>query len=540
MMTDKPTPKKSDKAKAPEEKPNTITKSTQKSAKESIEPSSQHTPKTTVSVNMSDSTKAVDNKTKDNNKNSVDKSSQSTKHVTSNAAQTTKKQNDTMKTASSSQQDKKTMTSETSSKISKVALVSLFIALLAVAGVVFLYFWYMQQQASLTTQLAQIERSATASNQLAQKELLKTLKQQEQNLAMQFKNSTNTMKAETHSNIEQLNEMVEKFSQNQPTDWLVHEAEYLVRIAARTLWLEQDTTAAIGLLQDADARITELNDPEVLPIRQVIYQDIEALKLIPKRETEETILSLMALSEQIQTLPLITMSIPQENVNVDRFKLSEDISDWRSNIAKTWDRFLETFVVVHSRVGELEPILPADQRENLKENLSLKLQIAQWAASKGKHELFIASLSDAQSWLVQYFEMTDAKNTAFNESLESLKSKVIVTDTAHKLTSLKAIRTILADKQRTPKLASDIAPALIQKAAPKTAPNTMTEKAPDAAPVVEPTSETKKPNTSTEQITEPVLEQKTNTNTQPAEILPAETKPTDTIKQATSNVSEAA
>jgi len=40
-MTDKPTPKKSDKAKAPEEKPNTITKSTQKSAKESIEPSSQ-------------------------------------------------------------------------------------------------------------------------------------------------------------------------------------------------------------------------------------------------------------------------------------------------------------------------------------------------------------------------------------------------------------------------------------------------------------------------------------------------------------------
>jgi len=444
MMTDKPTSQKNDNVTTSKEpKANSITKSTQKPTNTS----SKNSPPAKVSVNMSDSTKAVTDNSVINNRHSAEKSAEPIKSVTKNTAQ--KKPNETVKPPSSSQKDKKPMKSEPSSKISKVAILSLLIALLAVAGVVFIYFWHVQQQTNLTTQLAQIKKSTAESNLLAQNEMLKTLKNQEENLADKFSESVNNMKSDTESNIEQLNEMVEKFSQNQPTDWLVHEAEYLVRIAARTLWLEKNTTAAIGLLQDADARIAELNDPEILPIRQLIYQDIETLKLVPKLEIEEAILSLMALGEQVQSLPLLTLSIPQENTDADRFKLSEDISDWRGNVSKTWDRFLDTFVVVHNRVGELEPILPVDQRENVKENLSLKLQVAQWAASKGQNDVFVKSLTDAQLWLTKYFEMNDVKNKAFIESIEKVKSKVILTTFESKLESLTAIRQILAGRAQS-------------------------------------------------------------------------------------------
>ncbi|WP_077339775.1 uroporphyrinogen-III C-methyltransferase [Pseudocolwellia agarivorans] len=447
MMTDKPTSKNSDNPKEPTSKANTITKSAQKSA----DSSSSNTSQTKVSVNMSNSTDAIKNSEPKDKIDKADSKSSAEKSIEPPVSDKKAVTKTPSSPKSSSEQAKKTMKSESRSeapsKISKLAILSFLIGLLAIVGVVLLYFWHVQQQTDVITQLQQVKIDASKSNQLAQEKIMKTLQAQEKSLAMQFTDSANNMKQETQNNIEKLNQMVEKFSQNQPTDWLVHEAEYLVRIAARTLWLEKDTTAAIGLLQDADARITELNDPQILPIRQLIYQDIEALKLIPKLETEQTILSLMALGEQVQSLPLITLTVAREAENADRFTLSEDVSDWRENISKTWLKFLETFVVVHSKVGELEPILPAEQRQHLKENLNLKLQVAQWAVSKGKHNIFIKSLNDAQSWLTQYFDLNDVKNKAFIESIESLKEKVISVNTNHKLVSLKAIRKVLTDKK---------------------------------------------------------------------------------------------
>lgn len=534
MMTDKPTPKKSSRSKETKEKANTITKSTQNTA----DISSQNTPQTKVSVNMSDSTKAVTdnvgNHIVSNNKDSGDKSTELKKSVKNNTTQ--KKSTETTKTPSRPQQDKKTMKSASSSKISKISLLSLLIALLAVAGVVVLYFWHMQQQVLLTNQLEQVKSITAENNLLAQNKMVKTFQDQKQNLTMQFTDSVNNMKSETQNSIKQLNEMVEKFSQNQPTDWLVHEAEYLVRIAARTLWLEKDTTAAIGLLQDADARIAELNDPEVLPVRQLIYQDIEALKLVPKLETEEAILSLMALGEQVQSLPLVTMSVPKETANMDRFTLSDDVVDWRENISKTWSRFLETFVVVHSRVGELEPILPIEQRENVKENLSLKLQIAQWAASKGKHDVFVKSLTDAQLWLAQYFEMNDVKNKAFSESLESLKSKIIIIGTEQKLVSLKAIRQILAGRTISKPIQLEVQNAIENSI------KEVKEEVSEAVETLNVESMAKdNVNNSVEKVEQnPQRKIEPNTENDKEKSIEIENKPTEELKQKVTKISEAA
>jgi|GEM_PF-719018 len=453
-------------------KSNTITKSTQKSVKGSsastqevkspeVNTSETKTPHTKVPenklnsassnstsiINDTDPNKKADNSqnTSGQNKNNVKSSHQNeANNSTSPQSFATKKpntKNNPMKTD---------LNSATPQKKSKLAILALFIAFIAIVGVVALYFWHVQQQliitsqqSNLTKQLQQIKKESVQGNALAQQKMIETLKTQEKNLAKQFANSAQNMKKETQQNISKLNQMVEKFSQNQPTDWLVHEAEYLVRIASRTLWLEKDTTAAIGLLQDADARITELNDPEILPIRQLIYQDIEALKSVPKLETETTILSLMALAEQVKNLPLVTMSTSEQATNAGEFTLSDNIADWRENLSKTWNNFLETFVVIHSKVGELDPILPAEQRQNLKENLNLKLQIAQWAASKGKPELFATSLNNAQLWVKQYFDLNAPENIAFIESIEALKSKNITIKTDLKLNSLHEIRKIL-------------------------------------------------------------------------------------------------
>ncbi len=430
-MTDKSAPIKNSNNKSKDNKANTIAKPTNKPVAAS---------ETSTQNKVADPVKNTATKPKATNKSSVNK------------APTDKAQ--------------KPVKEKSSAKMSKLAIFALLIALLAVGGVVALYYWHMQQQVALENRLKDsADKNITLLQEQLQEQMKDVLTSQQSTLALQVENSVNSMEENTTDRITQLNQMVEKFSQNQPTDWLVHEAEYLVRVAARTLWLEKDATAAVGLLLDANDRITELNNPEVLPVRQLIHQDITTIKALPTLETEEVILSLIALGEQVQELPLTTLSVPQEEAQKNNFELSEDLSQWRENIQKTWNKFLETFVVVHNRIGDLEPILPADQRINLKENLSLKLQVAQWAASKGKEELFIKSLDDVQTWLLQYFNMEDNKNIAFSETIDALKDKQINLDvSSNKLVSLQAIRNILADREVVPTVSIEPMEATFEEA----------------------------------------------------------------------------
>lgn len=430
-MTDKSAPIKNSNNKPKDNKANTIAKPTNKPVAAS---------ETSTQNKVADPVKNTATKPKATNKSSVNK------------APTDKAQ--------------KPVKEKSSAKMSKLAIFALLIALLAVGGVVALYYWHMQQQVALENRLKDsADKNITLLQEQLQEQMKDVLTSQQSTLALQVENSVNSMEENTTDRITQLNQMVEKFSQNQPTDWLVHEAEYLVRVAARTLWLEKDATAAVGLLLDANDRITELNNPEVLPVRQLIHQDITTIKALPTLETEEVILSLIALGEQVQELPLTTLSVPQEEAQKNNFELSEDLSQWRENIQKTWNKFLETFVVVHNRIGDLEPILPADQRINLKENLSLKLQVAQWAASKGKEELFIKSLDDVQTWLLQYFNMEDNKNIAFSETIDALKDKQINLDvSSNKLVSLQAIRNILADREVVPTVSIEPMEATLEEA----------------------------------------------------------------------------
>ena len=45
-----------------------------------------------------------------------------------------------------------------------------------------------------------------------------------------------------------------------PNDWLLAEADYLVKLAGRKLFLEHDVESATQLMESADQRIASLND----------------------------------------------------------------------------------------------------------------------------------------------------------------------------------------------------------------------------------------------------------------------------------------
>nr|MBL0710577.1 uroporphyrinogen-III C-methyltransferase [Colwellia sp.] len=253
---------------------------------------------------------------------------------------------------SSKDKDKSKEKSSIVSSKNKTAKIALLALITAIAGCTGLFVWQQQQNQLLSQQ---IELNNTKLVQQYQKQTKQILTQQKNIFNQQLSEITSQINVLKDKNIDELSKSVQRLEKNikqrQPSDWLLHETEYLIRIAARTLWLEHDTATAISLLKDADARLAELNNPSFLSIREIIHQDIKSLELMPILQTDEIILALMAMNKQIDILPLTMMNLGKEPHQRESLELSDDINDWQSNLAKTWQQFLDDFISISQKTG---------------------------------------------------------------------------------------------------------------------------------------------------------------------------------------------
>lgn len=339
-----------------------------------------------------------------------------------------------------------------SSGISKTALLALLLAIAAGAGVAGSY-WYSQQQ--LNAKLSELVNDNQAQQQTFQQQIERTLQSSgrtnEQRLAQVINNST---KATTETiellenKLARMENQLSALANKNPSDWVLNEVEFLVRAANRSLLLDKDLATVTSLLIDADKRIESLNDPQYLPIRVSIRTDIEQLAMLPVLATDSVILSLMALNKSIDNLPLAMVEIPEpSNTDIDT-ELSTDIADWQQNLQKTWHRFLSDFITVRRRTGAVEPLMTPEQQINLRQNLSLKLQQAQWAATQNNAQIYQQTLADVSLWLSSYFDLTSSAGQQFSARIDELKSATVAVEYPSALQSLKQVRLSLNQRDQ--------------------------------------------------------------------------------------------
>jgi uroporphyrin-3 C-methyltransferase len=372
---------------------------------------------------------------------------------------------------------------QSTQKTSKTAVVALIIALLAIAASAGHYYWSEQQKTQYNLQLNELVKRQLVENQ---QQIAQQLLDNKQRIAQQFSQSKQASTAELNAlrkNLEQgdkltkshsktlvqLQQQVASLGNNQPSDWLLQEAEYLIRVASRSLWLEKETSAAISLLDDADLRIKQLNDPQFFALRQIIQQDIAKLALLPTLTTDNAILKLMTLAQQTQQLPLTKTNTSVNNDQEIDVELSENASDWRENLAKTWHSITAKFLTISKKSTDSKPLMSPKFTQNLRENLNLKLQTAIWAASKMNQEIYQQSLNEINHWLKNYFDMTDIGNQNFSNIILELQNEVISAEYPNRLDSLAAVRQLLSTKTQF------VIPSKAKPSAVKASTETVTE-----------------------------------------------------------------
>lgn len=323
-------------------------------------------------------------------------------------------------------------------------VIILFLIVLGMAGAG--YWYYMQQQSasadSATTQQSNANKLNAIERERA--DILATLQdlartnQTLQSTVDKLKTQNEQLSLQAESTLQQLNNMEGR----RPADWLIAEADYLVRMAGRKLWLENDVRTAILLLVNADKRLKSLADPSVLPVRASLAEDIQTLQQLNPVSQSSVALALTGMMAQIDKLPLDTFEKP-EDARVEDTTLSESADDWQDNLAKVWRSLVNDFLTVKTIEGPIEPVLSLEAQFLAKEQLRLQLMHAQTAALQGDAGLYNQSLQYAQTLIIEKYDTEKSQVTGFVEALQNLIATDISRPIPTELASQKPLERLL-------------------------------------------------------------------------------------------------
>ncbi|MGL6013191.1 MAG: uroporphyrinogen-III C-methyltransferase [Shewanella oncorhynchi] len=277
----------------------------------------------------------------------------------------------------------------------------------------FMLYQQMQQQL-----LAQDAKNIALQDQLQQALLqpnqrIGQLEQQQLNDAKTYQELTKLAEDQN-----QLQDRINKLAQRSPTHWMASEAEYLVNMAGRKLWLEKDPRTATDLLKSADETIAAMNNPALLPIRKALAKDIAATASIKTTDIDGSVLALDALIEQLDKLPLNRTDA--ETDAPEDTNITGDLNDWQSNLEKTWKALTQDFITIRHRTADAPALLAPEQQWYLVENIRHKLLQSQLALYRYDRAAYHQSLMMVRKWIQTYFDTQDHRTAEAIAKIDTL------------------------------------------------------------------------------------------------------------------------
>lgn len=303
-----------------------------------------------------------------------------------------------------------------------------------------------QQQAQYQAQIKALQTELTQTrNSIDQK--LADAKQQAVEHANEVTHRAEVVLTQQQKTIESLQVAVADIKGRRPNDWLLAEADYLVKLAGRKLFLEHDVDSATQLMESADQRIAALNDPSLTPLRKAMANDITKLKTIPLLDRDGLVLRLISLQQQVDQLPLANAILPEAPQQQTQ-TVSEDINNWQQNLMTSLKDFASNFITFRTRDGNVVPLLSPEQHFYLKENLKAKLETAIKAVYSEKQAMYTTALSTAAQWSGSFFNGDDKKVSTFNATLGQLSKQQVEVDYPVKLETQKQLSDVINERLR--------------------------------------------------------------------------------------------
>ncbi|MFS1958467.1 heme biosynthesis operon protein HemX [Vibrio cyclitrophicus] len=325
----------------------------------------------------------------------------------------------------------------------KLGAIAIAISIIFSGGIAF---QMQQKSAEYSAEIAALQVELKNTQSAVNKDL-QTIKQETIQEASHAVEKTQVVQSQQQKSIQSLQLAVADVKGRRPNDWLLAEADYLVKLAGRKLFLEHDAVSATKLMESADQRIAALNDPSLVSLRQSMTNDITKLRTIPLIDRDGLVLRITSLQQQVDHLPLANAILPEAAV-VEKKAVSGDINDWQNNLMTSMKDFSENFITFRSRDGEVIPLLSPEQHFYLRENIKGKLETAIRAVYKEQGDVYNAALKTANEWSTAYLNQDNQSVIEFEKAIKQLSEQNISVKYPVKLESQNELSDVIRERLR--------------------------------------------------------------------------------------------
>jgi len=255
---------------------------------------------------------------------------------------------------------------------------------------------------------------------------------------------------ELATNQEMLSEAV-----NQPVEQQVHinedyalaEVEHLLIIASYNLLLDHDVATALAAMEAADARLKGLSDPMVLSVRKQLIAEMNELKSLNQADLSGLGLFLSDLINRVDQLPL------KENIVVEKPEVVAEKNEDQSEGIKhffvlVWEELKSLVVITRDTEVNKARLLP-DEIYFLRANLKLELANARFAVFNRDTNNLHASIGHIETWLNEYFDLSDASAKNIYDSLNKMKDLELEFPRMDISSSLESVRALIRSQDES-------------------------------------------------------------------------------------------
>jgi len=272
---------------------------------------------------------------------------------------------------------------KSSSGVSLLTLALILVISMSVASGYWGYTQFTLLNSRLTNQQQQISHlESSIQKQLPQVE---TLIQQQ----------SDTSRTELNEVRQYLAETARRMTETQGItryEWLLAEAEYLMRLAQQRLQLERDAQGALAILQSADAVLRDAADANLIPVREQLAKDMAALAQVQQLDREGIYLKLNVMIEQLnQWFPALALTSLGTESAGESGEHPEADNSWTNRFSQYFS--IEKIDALTSQPIEqhMVPLYRAIIQHALSQ--------AQTALLKNHTQAFAASIDRASNWL---------------------------------------------------------------------------------------------------------------------------------------------
>ena len=272
-----------------------------------------------------------------------------------------------------------------------------FSMLLAVASIIIvillsLFSWYLWTQLYVVrsdidgqSKMVNTQLSATRGHMQVNTKVLQTqLNQQQQTLLAMQVNLQNALRSITHDANYQI----------------VNQVSYLVHQSNLELTINRNRDQALHLLINARQLLKPLSDPLLFSFKRSLTQDIVALQKTKPFSVNQLIVKLHGLEQGVLAIPVMPDQYTPVKKAPNKASTQTDPKTGYEKLVHLLAGFKD-LVTIRERPVPVHSLLSQNELELLKQNVSLKIGLAQWAVINRDQSLYTQSLQSVAQWLKQ-------------------------------------------------------------------------------------------------------------------------------------------